>query len=127
MKATYKKYILNFKIPSGTSRGVLTEKETWFIILENDGKYGVGECGILRGLSIDDVPDYESKLKWTCENIHLGQDTLLRHLVEFPSIQFGLEQAFLSLQSENPFKLFPSAFTEDEAPITINRIDLDGG
>ena len=31
MKATYKKHILNFKRPSGTSRGVMTEKETWFL------------------------------------------------------------------------------------------------
>jgi len=33
MKATYKKYILDFKRPSGTSRGVLLQKETWFLIL----------------------------------------------------------------------------------------------
>ena len=50
MKATYKKYTLNFKVPSGTSRGVMTQKETWFLILENNGSFGIGECGILRGL-----------------------------------------------------------------------------
>jgi len=38
MKATYQKYILNFKRPSGTSRGVLNEKETWFLILDDNGK-----------------------------------------------------------------------------------------
>ena len=36
MKASYHKYILNFKQPSGTSRGVMTSKETWFIILEKN-------------------------------------------------------------------------------------------
>jgi L-alanine-DL-glutamate epimerase-like enolase superfamily enzyme len=56
LKATYHKYMLHFKRPSGTSRGVMTEKETWFIVLEQDGKKGIGECGILRGLSIDDRP-----------------------------------------------------------------------
>ena len=71
MKATYKKYTLNFKRPSGTSRGVLTTKETWFLILEEENNFGIGECGILRTLSIDDRPDYEEKLKWTCQNIHL--------------------------------------------------------
>jgi hypothetical protein len=30
--------MLHFKRPSGTSRGVMTEKETWFIVLEQDGK-----------------------------------------------------------------------------------------
>jgi hypothetical protein len=81
MKATYQKYILNFKNPSGTSRGVLNTKETWFLIVEQDGKKGIGECGILRGLSADDRPDYEEKLTWTCQNIHLGKDKLWEQLM----------------------------------------------
>ena len=92
MKATCHKYILNFKRPSGTSRGVLNQKETWFIIIELDDKFGIGECGILRSLSIDDQPNYEEKLKWVCENIHLGKNVLYDQLIEYPSIQFGLEQ-----------------------------------
>ena len=122
MKATYHKYILNFKQPSGTSRGILTDKETWFIILENDGKKGIGECGILRGLSIDDRPDYEEKLQWTCQNIHLGEQKLWEELIEFPSIQFGIETAFLSLKSENPFVLFPSNFTKSTKSISVNGL-----
>ena len=122
MKATYHKYILNFKRPSGTSRGIMTEKETWFIILEQDGKKGIGECGILRSLSVDDRPDYETKLHWTCANIHLGKDKLWEALIEFPSIQFGVEMAFQSLASETPFLLFPSDFTKGEKSIPINGL-----
>ena len=122
MKASYKKYTLNFKRPSGTSRGVLTTKETWFLILEEENNFGIGECGILRTLSIDDRPDYEEKLKWTCQNIHLPKDELLAELVEFPSIQFGVEMALLSLQSQDPFQLFPSAFTNGEKGIPINGL-----
>lgn len=122
MKATYHKYILNFKRPSGTSRGVMTEKETWFIILENEDKKGIGECGILRGLSIDDRPDYEDKLQWTCDNIHLGKQQLWEALFEFPSIQFGVEMAFQSLSSETPFLLFPSAFTNGSKSMVINGL-----
>jgi o-succinylbenzoate synthase len=122
LKATYHKYILNFKRPSGTSRGVMTEKETWFIVLEHDGKKGIGECGILRGLSIDDRPDYEEKLQWTCINIHLGKDQLWEALLEFPSIQFGVEMAFQSLESETPFLLFPSDFTNGSKSIAINGL-----
>ncbi|MBU2060463.1 MAG: o-succinylbenzoate synthase [Bacteroidetes bacterium] len=122
MKATYHKYILDFKRPSGTSRGVLTQKETWFIVLESEGKKGVGECGILRGLSVDDREDYEAKLQWTCENIHLGVSQLWDALIEFPSIQFGVEMAFKSLASETPFLLFPSAFTSNEKSIVINGL-----
>ena len=122
MKATYQKYILNFKRPSGTSRGVISEKETWFIILDENGKKGIGECGILRGLSADDRPDYEEKLQWTCDNIHLGKDNLWEVLLEFPSIQFGVEMAFQSLASQNPFLLFPSEFTEGKKNIDINGL-----
>ena len=122
IKANYHKYILNFKRPSGTSRGVLKTKETWFIILEREGKKGVGECGILRTLSIDDRPDYEDKLKWVCLNINSGLASLLKNTKEFPSIQFGLEQAFLSLESKRPFELFPSKFTKSLGSININGL-----
>lgn len=122
MKATYHKYLLHFKRPSGTSRGVMTDKETWFIVLEQDGKKGIGECGILRGLSCDDRPDYEEKLAWTCANIYLGKDFLWEALMEFPSIQFGVEVAFQSLESETPFLLFPSDFTEGQKSIPINGL-----
>jgi len=122
MKVTYKKYILNFKSPSGTSRGIMSEKETWFMILEDQGKVGIGECGLLRGLSIDDRPDYEEKLQWVCQNFHLGQEQLWDALIAFPSIQFGIEMAFLSLQSKTPFELFPSAFTRGNKDIRINGL-----
>jgi o-succinylbenzoate synthase len=122
MKATYYKHILKFKRPSGTSRGILREKETWFIIIKDGNKTGVGECGLLRGLSIDDRTDYEEVLKNTCENINKGLASLLTSLKEFPSIKFGLEQAFLSLNSKDPFLLFPSSFTEGETSIKINGL-----
>ncbi len=100
----------------------MTEKETWFIILEKEHKKGIGECGILRGLSIDDRPDYEEKLQWTCNNIHLGKEQLWEALLEFPSIQFGVEMAFQSLSSETPFLLFPSAFTNGAKSMVINGL-----
>jgi hypothetical protein len=49
-------------------------KKTWFIVLENEKK-GIGECGILRGLSADDRPDYEENYNG-CANIHLGWGSL---------------------------------------------------
>lgn len=122
MKVSYTKYLLNFKRPSGTSRGVLTIKETWFLKIEHRSKIGIGECGILRSLSFDDRSDYEEKLKWVVENIHLGKDVLWDKLRAFPSIQFGVEQAFLSLESVDPFILFPSLFTEGKEAIPINGL-----
>lgn len=122
IKASYKKYVLNFKMPSGTSRGVLKTKETWFILLQKENQFGIGETGLFRGLSIDDVFSYEEKLDWACKNINIGLTTLLENLLEYPSIQFGLEQAFLSLESKHPFQLFPSKFTKSKEAININGL-----
>ncbi len=122
MEATYKQYILHFKQASGTSRGVLHTKETWFIKIEDGEKKGIGECGLFRGLSADDQPDYEQKLQWVCKNINLGLTKLLRQLRNYPSIQFGLEQAFLSLKSQHSFELFPSNFTQGKQGININGL-----
>lgn len=126
MKAKYSKYVLDFKRPSGTSRGVLKTKETWFIQLSEGANFGIGECGILRGLSIDDRLDYEEKLKWTCAHIHLGEAELLAQLIEFPSIQFGLETAFRSLKAKqktnDAFQLFSSKFSEGKEGMKINGL-----
>ncbi|AFL81812.1 enolase superfamily enzyme related to L-alanine-DL-glutamate epimerase [Aequorivita sublithincola DSM 14238] len=124
MKAEFQKHILIFKRPSGTSRGVLNTKETYFLVLKNEESFGVGECGLLRGLSIDDLPEYEEELKGVCENIDLGvnEANLYEALQEFPSIQFGLETAFKSLNSKNPFEIFSSEFTRGEASIPINGL-----
>lgn len=122
MKACIRKYILNFKRPSGTSRGVLTHKETWFLILREDDKFGIGECALLKGLSADDVPEYEEMLQWACAKIGMGETWLLHELRKYPSIQFGVEQAFRSLASRNPFLLFQSDFTTDGSPISINGL-----
>lgn len=122
MTANYHKYLLDFKQPSGTSRGTLTQKETYFIIINSEIKQGIGECGLFRGLSIDDRPDYENKLNWVCNHIDLGLEELLTQLIEFPSIQIGLEMAFKSLESHDPFELFPSKFIRGEDSISINGL-----
>lgn len=122
MKAHYKRHLLQFKRPSGTSRGVLNQKETFYLILQQENKTGIGECGILRGLSVDDRTDYEEKLQWTCDNIHLGEKKILAELTEFPSIQFGLETALISIEADHPFELFPSDFTKGQKDIPINGL-----
>ncbi|WP_312356526.1 o-succinylbenzoate synthase [Empedobacter sp.] len=131
MKASFEPYILKFKNPSGTSRGVLTEKLTYLFTLEEDGKEYVGECGLFKGLSFDDRPDYEEKLQWVCDNIDLGIDELWRELREWPSIQFGVEQAFQSMFANrynenytdklNP-DLYESAFSTGDKGIQTNGL-----
>ncbi|MFC7346214.1 o-succinylbenzoate synthase [Chryseobacterium zhengzhouense] len=121
MTAKYYQYILEFKRPSGTSRGVLLEKETFILEIFQNDKKGVGECAIFRGLSFDDRADYEQKLQWLCENINQDFEYLKEELKEFPSIWFGYEQAVLNLKNGGNL-YFPSEFTEDKIPIIINGL-----
>jgi o-succinylbenzoate synthase len=100
----------------------LKTKETFFLFISDAQSNGVGECGLFRGLSIDDRDDYEEKLQWLCDNIDLDEQLLLKELSEFPSIQFGLEQALLSLKSKDKFELFPSKFSRGEDSIPINGL-----
>lgn len=122
IKASFKKYTLQFKTPSGTSRGVLKTKDTYFLILKDSGKFGIGECGLFRGLSIDDRPDYEDKIAWVCDNIEKGEQELYKVLKEFPSLQIGVETAFRSLKAKDPFHIYPSKFTNGKSAIPINGL-----
>ncbi|WP_330747267.1 o-succinylbenzoate synthase [Chryseobacterium sp. CP-77] len=121
MEATYLQYLLQFKRPSGTSRGVLLDKETFILTISEEGRKGVGECAVFRGLSFDDRPDYEEKLKWLCENINQDSVFLKQELKEFPSIWFGYEQAMQNLKYGGNL-YFPSEFTDGKSAITINGL-----
>lgn len=122
MTASYSQHILNFKRPGGTSRGILKTKETWFLRVRDGDKIGIGECAVFRGLSMDDVPDYEQKLQWVCRHIDKDIDWIIEELNAYPSIQFGVEMAFRSLHAKTPFELFPSKFTQGKATIPINGL-----
>jgi hypothetical protein len=92
MIATYKKYKFLFKIPGGTSRGILHEKYSWFLILKNNSKVGIGECSIINGLSIDDSSKVESKLNWICSNIDKPSSFLFNELIDFPRLTIILHK-----------------------------------
>lgn len=123
MKATWHKHILNFKTPAGTSRGVLKEKDSYFLCIADGDKMGIGECGILKGLSADDRPDYESQLDALCTAISGGSNLsqLQKDLDQWPSIQAGLEMAVLDLESEDHV-LFPSDFSDGFERQPINGL-----
>lgn len=121
MKASIERYLLEFKRPAGTSRGVLNTKETFILKISDAGRVGVGECAIFRGLSSDDVPDYEEKLNWLVDNINEDADVIENQLKDYPSIWFGYEQAILNLKNGKNL-YFPSEFTQGKASMKINGL-----
>lgn len=117
-------YHLVFKKPSGTSRGVLHTKETWFVKVwheSNPSQYGLGECAIFRGLSCDDRPDYESVLK-SLSPILPSLEEIKSKLRDFPSIIFGIETALLDLNNGGKRTVFSSDFVENRRGIQINGL-----
>ncbi len=125
IKANFKPHTLEFKKPSGTSRGVLKIKKIWIVSVWNDEDntiIGTGECNPLVGLSIDDVPNYEEKLKEVCENISDYKQDLYAKLVNYPSIYFGLEMAFLDLSRGGNKIYFNSPLVKLNQPIKINGL-----
>jgi o-succinylbenzoate synthase len=122
---TFEAKTLLFKRPSGTSRGILTEKKLWIFTLTDvqTGLSGIGECSIIPGLSPDYTSDeqYTGKLTEVCGNpTHFHENK--QALAEFPSILFGLESAFIDLKNGGKQHYFTSDFTENNAAIPINGL-----
>lgn len=124
LKAQFKKYRLNFIRPSGTSKGVLTYKDSWFIKLwdsETPEIYGIGECGPLHWLSKEPLEQMDEELTKVCADPSPFIDDL-RLLESIPSIRFGLEMAKLDLEQNGKRILFPSVFTQKKASQRINGL-----
>lgn len=125
---------LNFLFEAGTSRGVLNHKNTWLIKAYDDKNpaiFGIGEAGPLVGLSIDDIPDFDAKIKLVLNKV-AGQlapvtqnDAFeIAQIIptEFPSVRFGLETALLDLVNGGEFKHFENDFYNQNKPLLINGL-----
>lgn len=122
LKASVQKKVLEFKLPAGTSRGVLTKKWCWIIKVweeKNPSVIGLGEASIIKTLSPDWSEKYEEQLHHFAKNI---QTLELDELKEFPSMRFGFEMALLDLKNGGKQIYFPSSFTEGSEGIKINGL-----
>ncbi|MDE6549407.1 MAG: o-succinylbenzoate synthase [Muribaculaceae bacterium] len=122
MRLAYAPYILRFHSPAGTSRGVMTEKPTFFIKVfdeNNPSVFGIGECSVFPGLSPEADGNYGYKLVELLANMALGVET---DLSGYSSIIFGLEQALRDYAGGCRHMYFPSEFTQGRESIEINGL-----
>ncbi len=113
---------LDFKIPAKTSRNTLMQKPSWFLILEDDeGRIGLGECSTIPTLSIDSEEEIEQTLQSYNKRFSLAEfdSTSLKHL---PALRFGMECCVRSYKAEDPYKLYPSDFTNGQQDIPMNGL-----
>lgn len=132
METAIQPYLLKFKFEAGTSRGVLTEKKTWFVTVKENNITGTGECGPLKGLSVDDKEDFEEVLIAICKRLEQYKAPFTIHEClalanevvpnEYPSIRFGVETALLDLINGGKKVIFNNAFTNGEESILINGL-----
>ena len=131
MKVSIIPKTLHFKQPAGTSRGVYTTRNVWYIVItdqENPKHFGVGECAPLPALSCDDVPEYLDVLTKTSrlleENLKTNFENALTSLEEleaYPSIRFGVETALAHYQAQS-LQLWHTPFSKGKEGIPINGL-----
>ena len=131
MKVSIIPKTLHFKQPAGTSRGVYTTRNVWYIVItdqENPKHFGVGECAPLPALSCDDVPEYLDVLTKTSrrleENMKTNFENALTSLEEleaYPSIRFGVETALAHYQAQS-LQLWHTPFSKGKEGIPINGL-----
>ncbi len=125
LKASYQHHPLIFKKAAGTSRGILHQKDSWFIYLtdsDDPDRYGIGEVSIIPGLSIDPMEAVESELKLICQQINSYAAWTKQRGNLFPAIRFGLEMALSDLYSGGNRVFSNTDFTAGKAGISINGL-----
>lgn len=122
LKAKVEKYKLNFKLPAGTSRGVLTEKWCWFVQVWDDKNpeiIGTGEASIIKSLSHEWSDQYEQIIEKTCQKVN---ELDLSSLTLFPSIRFAFEMALKDLENGGNQKYYLNDFSRGQKGIKINGL-----
>ena len=75
---------------------------------------------MFRGLSADDRPGYEKKLKEFCEEISTTRD--IHILRDWSSISFGVNTALSDLDNGGKRIIYHTPFTEGKKDIEINGL-----
>ncbi|MBF1414426.1 MAG: o-succinylbenzoate synthase [Prevotella histicola] len=118
---------LHFIQPAGTSRGVYTTRQSYYVTLSDDnvpGIVGIGECATLPDLSCDAMPpkEYERILKGFCDDLCQSGKIDKEAMRSYPSMLFGLETAKRQLDNGGGVDLFNTPFGRGEEGITINGL-----
>jgi len=130
MKIDVLKYQLDFRFEAGTSRGVLSKKDSYFIKIsheENQDVFGIGECGPLPGLSPDLEADLSKVLDHCREAIsgleEIGKEQLKAMIPgNYPAVLFGIETALMDLLNGGKRIIYNNQFVNGHLKIPINGL-----
>ncbi|MDB5273802.1 MAG: chloromuconate cycloisomerase [Chitinophagaceae bacterium] len=121
--------VFRFAFETGTSRGVLKEKTSWFIRLEKNGVTGWGECSPIAGLSPEPLDIMEDKINTVLEEwkkdpatILDGQSHWREELNKWPALRFALETAWLDYSHGGVHQIYRNGFFKGQRAIPINGL-----
>jgi L-alanine-DL-glutamate epimerase-like enolase superfamily enzyme len=114
------KHPLTFRQPARTSRDVLSEKPTWFVVAKNRaGKMGIGECSLIPGLS----PEHPVRAARALAELAAGNALDPNKMTaQYPAVKFAAEMALLDLLGGGRRTLFEGDFSEGKAAMPINGL-----
>jgi o-succinylbenzoate synthase len=114
------KYPLTFRQPARTSRDVLSEKPTWFVVAKNRaGQTGIGECSLIPGLS----PEHPVRAARALAELAAGNALDPNKMTaQYPAVKFAAEMALLDLLGGGRRTLFEGDFSEGKAAMPINGL-----
>jgi o-succinylbenzoate synthase len=129
-----KKHSLDFHFEAGTSRGVLTKKNSYYVQISDPGNpeiIGIGEAGPLRGLSPEFEENCLDSFKKVVEQISLVE--LPKQLTEIPqwlsdqpikeaSFKMAIEMAIRDLLIQKNGIYFENTFAEGQSNLNINGL-----
>ncbi len=128
-------HTLKFTFKAGTSRGIMTENPNYIIKLFEPGHpeiYGLGECGPLPGLSVDDQVAYDEelpKLAQVLKHTKLPEKeaevySWVQQYIDasMPALRFAMETAMIDLLHGGQFILFKNRLIASGDGIPINGL-----
>lgn len=128
-----KQRTLHFHVEAGTSRGILTKKNSYFLQISNPtkaGYVGLGEAGPLFGLSPEYKEDALDDFQGAINRLSRELPTQEREVADWissipfnqPSFRFSAEMAMFDYLNQRDGIYFPSEFTDQQAPVPINGL-----
>ena len=131
LQLSFRKHLLKFNFEAGTSRGVLTQRYTYYLALKGNHAVGIGEASPLQGLSVDWLANFETLLchfveQFNKQKFEQGQEQAINWVFEntkqLPSVRFGMETAMADLQNGGKRQIFNTPFFEGKRAIPINGL-----
>jgi o-succinylbenzoate synthase len=134
VKFEIKKHCLDFNFEAGTSRGILTNKNSYFVKIghpENPKIYGIGEAGPLKGLS----PEFDEDCSLAFQQVISAISKvdlpnqleeipywLSENTIEEPSFRMAIEMAIRDFIIQKNGIYFENSFSRGRTTLPINGL-----